>query len=114
MQRRMLFGGLICYNKTGLCQHFLLVLTFSGRELESCVMPGPSPRSWPRSPGQQAPLSQKTWTEWEKKRRDEWWKAAGGGEQQRHRRTECCESDLGREAAMKYTNSSHLFLFVRS
>lgn len=97
----MLYGGVICYNETGLCQHFSLVLTFSGCELESCIIPGPSPRSSPRPPGQPAPLSQKTWTEWEKERRAEWWKAAGGGEQQRRWRTKCCESDLGREAGRR-------------
>lgn len=60
MQRQMLYGGVICYNGTGLCQHFSLVLTFSGCVLESCIIPGPSPRSLPRPTGQMAPLSQKS------------------------------------------------------
>lgn len=86
MQRQMLYGGVICYNETGLCQHFSLVLTFSGCELKRCVISRPSPRSpW-------------TWTRWwEKERRDEWWKAAGGGGQQRCWSAKCCESELERE-----------------
>lgn len=98
----MLYGGVICYNETGLCQHFSLVLTFSGCELECCVISRPSPRSSPRLPGHPALLSQKkkkkTWTGWEKERRDEWWKPAGGGGQQRRRSTKWCESELEREA----------------
>lgn len=70
MQRQMLYGGVICYNETGLCQHFSLVLTFSGCELGCCVISRPSPRSSPRPPGHPALLSQKkkkkTWTGWEK------------------------------------------------
>lgn len=59
MQRQMLYGGVICYNETGLCQHFSLVLTFTGCELDCCVISRPSLRSSPRPPGQPALLSQK-------------------------------------------------------
>lgn len=67
MQRQMLYGGVICYNETGLCQHFSLALTFSGCEQKRCVISRPSPRS---------PWTRTRW--WEKESRDEWWKAAVG------------------------------------
>lgn len=68
MQRQMLYGGVICYNETGLCQHFSLVLTFSGGELERCVIARPSAEELAAAARPPGPAeSNKTWTGWEKR-----------------------------------------------